>query len=175
MVRPSFLRPQPYAPKRGIAALAASPQIGHSALPLLRTTLGDTTMARGSKTRNSAVGTPSTLTSLLLPAPTAIPSPLNDPIILAQLHHGNYDDPSLDLRVHHPNRQGRPAPAPFRNANTIVTGRNLIATRFNLPNLVGICVRRRIRREVLFALNRQTRGGGGGKPRHRNRFSKVRC
>lgn len=131
-------------------------------------------MAKGSKSRSSANGTPSSLAELLSPAPAAI-SPLNDPVMLGQLYHGNYDDPSLDLRVYHPNAQNRPAPTPVRSANRIVTGQNLIATRFNLPNLVGICVRRKLRREVLFALNRQTRGGRGGGRRHRNRFSKVHC
>lgn len=54
---------------------------------------------------------------------------------------------------------------------------------FNLPWQVIICVRRRKRREVLFALNRVRRvfsGGRGGKlhlrrRRHRSYWSEVRC
>lgn len=43
---------------------------------------------------------------------------------------------------------------------------------FREPKSVPICVRRRIRREVIFA----TTGGGGGQPPRRfNEFSKISC
>lgn len=44
---------------------------------------------------------------------------------------------------------------------------------FAAPASVMVCVRRKMRREVLHALKR-TRSGAG-KPRRRNRFSDVRC
>lgn len=43
---------------------------------------------------------------------------------------------------------------------------------FKAPKFVAICVRRKIRREVLLALGR---GGGGKRRPRRNAYSNVRC
>lgn len=158
------------------------PTIGPQCAPLLRTTLGDTTMAKGKSTRN-ADGSPSSLTSLLSgSSPLAIPSPpvtpLDDPVILNQLNHGRYDDPVSDRRRYHPEGRYRPATALIKDAARVVVGKEPHSLLFNLPNIVAICVRRKTRREVLFALDRHHRKGSGGgrrKPRKRNNYSGIKC
>lgn len=45
---------------------------------------------------------------------------------------------------------------------------------FNLPKHVGICIRRKIRKQIMFALKK--RGKGARAKRHRfNSYSRVRC
>lgn len=147
---------------------------GHSAHSLLRTTLGDTQMAKTQKNRN-ALSTPPTLATLLsVPSPPIQPStinPLDDPVIVNQLNHGNYYD---DRRRHHPAPHFKPPHGLIRGATRLVIGKAPTTVRFAVPDLVGICVRRKARREVMHALKRINRGKGGGK-RRRNRYSNVQC
>lgn len=101
---------------------------------------------------------------------------------------------SEDRRLYHPDGFVRPAasvrtgrPAAFRESSWKGVGvrpRTLggkarqvkkvrHAQRFNVPDDVAVCVRRRMRREVLHAL-RKTRGGAGSRKR-RNFWSGVYC
>lgn len=45
--------------------------------------------------------------------------------------------------------------------------------RFRVPNMVVLCVRRKIRREVIHALDLTRKGAGGSK--RRNEWSNVKC
>lgn len=140
-------------------------------------------MAKGTSSRGSAhvSTTPSSLTTLLaLPTtPTAIVSPLTDPVIRQQLYHGNYDDPISDRRRYQPDRRSAPPHAFKRDAIRLYTGlahpsRELTKSiRFARPDLITICLRRKVRREVLHALRRTRKGSGGG--RRRNFWSDVKC
>jgi len=68
-----------------------------------------------------------------------------------------------DRRQHHPSYEDRPARS-FNQANhrliAIGLGASVpVAIGFNRPNKVLTCVRRKIRREVMFALNKTGRRG----------------
>lgn len=60
-----------------------------------------------------------------------------------------------------------------RVARAINTPAQGLIQSFNVPGRVMVCVRRKIRREVLHALGRA--GKGGGKKRRRNEWSNVKC
>lgn len=155
-------------------------------------------MAKGKSTGSNAYGTPPSLTSLLSPS---LPPAIVDPVILKQLTTvRNYEYPlrprqlvTQDLRYYHPAKAIRAAPALIRSATRLVvrphkrvlkaiTPKTIYeptndlshAIGFHRPNLVGICVRRKIRREVLHALHRTNRGRGGGH-RRRNAWSGIKC
>lgn len=81
--------------------------------------------------------------------------------------------PIGDRRKYHPQNRMRPAHAFNRNAIRLVDEWRTARVAFNVPRLVGICVRRKVRREVLHALNRTGKGSGG--PRRRNFYSSVKC
>lgn len=61
------------------------------------------------------------------------------------------------------------APASVRQNPLKLPGR----VAFTAPNGVAVCVRRKNRREVLFALNRTKKGAGS--PKRRNSWSDVKC
>lgn len=94
-----------------------------------------------------------------------------------------------DNRLFHPERDFRPAlfisttrPARYRDVNV---NRRVSDKRrrmelfspthflFDRPRDVTVCVRRKARREVLFAYRRT--GKGARAPRHRNYWSDVKC
>lgn len=90
-----------------------------------------------------------------------------------------------DRRVFHPVKKHRPAllvsglPAQLKIRKPQVRGRVLrtVVPRgvsFEAPRQVAVCVRRKDRREVLFA-NRQTRRGAGARRRRRNWWSEISC
>lgn len=85
-----------------------------------------------------------------------------------------------DRRVYHPERYYRPARALSKLAGSVKLKRvagnrqRLFAPdvlRFAIPEKVAVCVRRKERREVIFALKRFGRGGA----RRRSYFSDVSC
>lgn len=151
----------------------------------------------GSSNRSSAYGTPSSLTSLL--SPTQYPLPQ---ISLPPLYQGWTHEPlsrlvDLDRRQFHPQQEQRPPAATVRRAARLfispvrTVGRELrrearnkalrapvkalsSTVRFAIPSHVGICVRRKVRREVLHALKRTNKRGTGG-PRRRNPYSGIKC
>lgn len=89
-----------------------------------------------------------------------------------------------DRREYHPDRQNRPPAALPRSSRklVIVTPQNKAATRkttlpsklgFSAPQGVVLCVRRKQRREILFAKSRT--GRGAHTPKKRNAWSNVKC
>lgn len=86
-----------------------------------------------------------------------------------------------DRRTFHPARYLRGAQTLGGKFNAEVVARPAKLTRsvpahigFRAPARVVLCVRRRQRKEVLFAL-RKTRKGAGARRRRRNIWSGVRC
>ncbi|UDN67880.1 hypothetical protein [robinz microvirus RP_165] len=154
-------------------------------------------MAKGTSGRGSATGTPSSLTTLLSPkeavadvtamwqALAATEYNIGTPT-RSQLRSTNFYDPIGDRRRYRPDKSIAP-PHAFNRAATRLhigqLGRSLRAisrgklpsrVRFAVPNLIALCLRRQIRREVLHAFHRTTRGHGGGR-RKRNFWSDVKC
>lgn len=136
--------------------------------------------AKSSNSRRNADDispTPTSLTSLLSPPLPAVP--LEDPVIIKQLMHSWPEaphDPISDRRRFHPERHFRPAYALIPGAARLGIGRNIAKVSFITPKAVAICLRRKVRREVYFALGlKKKKGKGGGKPRRRNHYSSVSC
>lgn len=146
-------------------------------------------MAKGRSSRGSAHGTPSSLTSLL--SPTIKPTkPMVAPTTLSYLQQDIQQEAALATLKRsqwHPQQQRRPANATKRSSTRLVIGGVAIPTqelrigpistgvRFAVPHKIGICVRRKIRREVLHALLRTNKSGGGKSPRRRNFYSGIKC
>lgn len=131
-------------------------------------------MARGSSARGSAHGTPSSLTSLL--APTVVQQPLVVPITEVQAVGLNQLGIDFDGREYHPARRIQSPGSFVRSAGRLLSGRSkkfLGPERFAVPNLVSVCIRRKMRREVLHAFNKTRSGRGGG--RRRNKWSSIKC
>lgn len=82
---------------------------------------------------------------------------------------------SGDRRVFQPDRSIAPPHTPVRSSSRVVAplGGRLSTLRFQDPKLVAICVRRKQRKEVLFA-KRKTRKGAGSR-KHRNFWSDIKC
>lgn len=82
-----------------------------------------------------------------------------------------------DRRVFHPARAFRPVVGARGKVSRVQArvGRGLgaLSYHFNAPSRVMACVRRKDRREVLFALGRT--GRGARSPKRRNVLSNVRC
>lgn len=113
------------------------------------------------------------LTSLLDPLESAMPVEVS-PFDLSLLEDG---------RQYHPEGVFRP-PLSFDGYTDLEVPRAVpgaaarptalpVAVGFANPERVGICVRRRTRREVLFAKNFHRRGAGSA--RRHTRWSKVKC
>lgn len=148
-------------------------------------------MARGSRGQRD-ISNPIANDPLLPLLDPIEPSPLIDPLV---------DDPLLsfeDRRFYHPAGYNRPALMSWssdvvlgyannavRNLLYDVSGKRYVdraknyigaAAAFRDPSRVAICVRRKVRREVLFALSPHRRiGSGRGKHRRRNWASSIRC
>lgn len=86
-----------------------------------------------------------------------------------------------DRRQHYPaGRQNRPAASSRRHlVKTKPTKLSAFAQKaiqaFNYPNSVMICVRRKIRKEVMHALGKSGKGSRFQRKPKYNRHSKVRC
>lgn len=84
-----------------------------------------------------------------------------------------------DRRTYDPTRPSRNISPSNRNASRlrqITPDPTLSKLRFNLPNDIPICARRKRRRAVLHALGMAGRkGNGAGKKRKTNHWSKVKC
>lgn len=77
-----------------------------------------------------------------------------------------------DMRHWHPDRFIGPPPSNVRQARRLVQS-DRYKVRFARPDLVGVCLRRKTRKEVLFALGKT--GRGSGRPRRFNQWSKIKC
>lgn len=109
---------------------------------------------------------------------SVIPGPLVTPLLpkpLTQLE---------DRRAFHPERSGRPAGAVQRSNGRLVIpaapspkthqrARLPVSVGFAVPEKVALCVRRRTRKEVLFAKRLTAKGARGN--RRRNQWSDVKC
>lgn len=84
-----------------------------------------------------------------------------------------------DRRQYHPAGHHRPASSPRKAvAPSSIDARSAMSPGhplrvFNAPSHVAICVRRKVRDEVLHALGKT--GKGSGRPRRRTQWSKVKC
>lgn len=95
---------------------------------------------------------------LLLPLPDALPA--------AVLDVG-------DRRLWRPDA-GTVGPAAVqRSARRLVASEPAHTTAFSDPRLVALCVRRKIRREVIMALKKNRKGAGA--KRRRNEWSDIKC
>lgn len=79
-----------------------------------------------------------------------------------------------DLRRYRPDRSVQPPQYTNKNATRIKQGRFPRTLKFAAPPRVAICVRRKQRKEVLFA-KRLTRAGAGAKNRNFNFWSRISC
>lgn len=152
---------------------------------LIRTGLGDTTMAKGrSSNRGNAISSTQSLTSLL-----ALPQKPGPLLTLAQIIKEYPDAPIVrlegDRRQYQPGGKRRhSAHALIRGATRLHIGRVGRSVKrelglshslsFRMPDYVSICLRRKIRREVYLALNKKGRRGSGA-PRRRNAWSSIKC
>ncbi|QXP08106.1 MAG: hypothetical protein [Arizlama microvirus] len=155
---------------------------------LIHTTLGDTDMARGTSSRSSAYGTPSSLTSLLTPNkkpwlyPTTYINPAREEPYVTISYPSTYS--VEDRRTHNPNRNLTSPSSLIRSATRLAgLSPRLVGafqhTRkreplFSQPDAVAICIRRKVRREIIHAFNLRTKGAKSGH-RRRHLFSNVGC
>ncbi len=87
--------------------------------------------------------------------------------------HAALAAPRADRRQYDPTVRSAPAPAITRSAARLVAARGQPGVQFTAPPLVAQCVRRGVRREVLFA-RRKPFGHRRGK-RRRNQWSDIQC
>lgn len=143
-------------------------------------------MAKGSKKGDSANGTPTSLTELLsppvMPVTLTVPQLVSDHISMMPMTSSISRLQALafeeDRRRHYPDQSVRPPGHLIRSAIRLYHSPERALgvpnmPSFRIPNLVTICVRRKMRREVLHALNK-TKGGRGGR-RRRNQWSGIKC
>lgn len=81
-----------------------------------------------------------------------------------------------DRRLFHPEGYYRPARGSSRLAVSLKPAKPMSGTafRFAMPNKVAVCVRRRTRRQVIFALNKAG-AGARARARRRNYQSDIGC
>lgn len=121
-------------------------------------------MARSRRSSNRPTAIPSSIASRWLVRPIVPLSPLIE---------------LEDRRAYHPERVYRAPRASVRKAAQIVVKRS--GRPFRFPDVLGfrqprrvlLCVRRQMRKEVLFA-HRRVRSGAGGR-RRRNYWSGISC
>lgn len=146
-------------------------------------------MARVSSRRGNAVGTPPTLSTMLALPKTPYVSPsattwdsYNEPGPSTSFR--SYNPSWDDQRRHHPGKRNATPSSLIRGATRLHIGNigknagrgkapGILphSVQFRIPNLVSLCIRRKIRREVLHA-KRRTNGRGS---RRHNQWSKIAC
>lgn len=150
--------------------------------------------SRGSSADATPLSTPSSLTELLVPQTTISPlvelnpPALSDPVMVRQLYHGRYtSEPLYDRRRHQPTDYPQSPGSTYARATRLHVGgfsplsRSTreddipAGLRFAIPSHIAVCVRRKVRREVLHALDRTSKRGRGGGKRHRNFWSGIKC
>lgn len=116
---------------------------------------------------SSAMSSTPSLDTLLLyklrPPPVLLPVPSFSYSVVRQ---------AGDRRFWQPDRTTRPPHAVKPGASRVVA-KNLNALRFADPRAVALCARRKIRKQVMFALRRTKKGSSGRK--HRNFWSSITC
>lgn len=150
-------------------------------------------MAKGTSRRGNAHYTPQSLTSVVGPTRTYGPSVTSTQSLLDALQEQRAYEQQLavlrsdDRRHYHPARRLAGPGALIRRATQLHIGQVGRSVRksahrqglpntvkFRMPNLVSICVRRKIRREVYLALYKG-KSRGSGASRRRNFWSDVKC
>lgn len=125
-----------------------------------------------------STSTPDTsLTTLLSPARSV------SPIKLRELPISRYDLATEtieilgDDRQYHPLGPARPQQRATGQVATLRRTYNSLNHKigFNTPDNVFRCIRRKSRREVLFAFNKQRKRGQGGGKYKRNYWSQFKC
>lgn len=106
----------------------------------------------------------SLLTFKLRPPPSLLPLPSFTPSQVLD---------AGDRRLFEPGRSTRPPHTPRPGSSRVVAGTKFSSLRFADPRFVGICVRRKIRKQVLFALHKTRKGSSGG--RKHNFWSSISC
>lgn len=148
----------------------------------MRTVTGDTAMAaKGTSNRGSANDISPSLDSLLSP-PLPPTKPLVQTSLVVPVSRPSVLTPQSDRRLYHPNKfmvHALPRAAaqlvPDRRGNAIRAQNLSPRLMFNTPARVALCVRRKMRREVLHALKLTRKSGKGGGRRHRNAWSQIKC
>lgn len=91
-----------------------------------------------------------------------------------------YLAPITDRRTYHPAPRFRPVTVSGSRHHTLAPGKKFLTpfgvtpiVRFEAPRKIAVCVRRKTRREVLFAQRRT--GKGARSPRRRDEWSDVSC
>lgn len=124
---------------------------------------------RGSDGRDVSI-TPS-LTTLLRPLPQQTIQ--RNPLKYTVKDIMPLDDPVLeDRRMYTPDKLRTPT-AYTRRAIRIRAGYHPRSLNFRIPNLVALCLKRKMRKEVLHALKKA--GKGGQKKRKLNFWSRIGC
>lgn len=136
----------------------------------------------GRKRDNSSNTTQTQNTSLtVLLRPARMVSPVNTlPVSRYDLATDTVEVLGDDGRTYHPLGPRRPQ---MRASGAVATIRRTYSSfrklnhglHFHNPINVMRCVRRKTRREVLFAFNKQRKRGQGGGKYKRNYWSKIRC
>lgn len=146
---------------------------GLQCVPLIRTVLGDTMAIRSRGNRPSSTSQRDAVLG-------------RDPLFSSPRLLGLDQARAIvraieDRRTFHPLRELRPARATRRaSARTVVSPAKLAGRfpptglSFSVPRDVAVCVRRKTRREVIFAFKKAGKGSRARK-RRRNAFSDKRC
>jgi len=130
-------------------------------------------MARSKNSQRDVSNSPLTpsLDSLLAykirPAPVLLPVPNN------YLQQQQAVLQTGDRRLFQPDRSTSPPHAVTRKAARVQAGNSLNSLKFSDPGLVALCVRRKIRKEVIFALRKNKKGSGAS--RRKNFWSNISC
>lgn len=112
-----------------------------------------------------------TPTRLVLPRPVWLPEPA--PVTVPPRRVVLASGP--DRRQYRPDRSTRPPAATYPGAARVIASPSVAASvRFTSPPHVAICIRRKARKEVLFAKQR-VKQGSRRKRRNRNFWSDVHC
>lgn len=135
--------------------------------------------SKSSKGRSGAITTNPTRTSSVLRPNTRPLSLLSTLTTINPLEDGNYGQ--HDGRYWNPTRATSGPATATRGAARLnpdkyrsLRGQQLPwRLQFSLPRSVALCVRRRIRRQVMFALG--LRGKGSRSGRNRNLYSGIKC
>lgn len=148
-------------------------------------------MAKGTSSRGNAYGTPSSLTSLLAlqqTKPVALLRPTTLTFLADDIQkEAQYVRSSTDSRRFHPLGKLRSPGATPRSAGRLVTysaptaklgssGSLPSRVAFAVPSQVAVCLRRKVRREVLHALYpKRIAKLGSGASRRRTAYSGIKC
>lgn len=105
------------------------------------------------------------------------PTPYQKQIKQLQLYNSFMKSAELsatpDRRAFRPDKTINPPASIRRGATRIRTGYHPRSLNFHTPNLIALCVRRKVRKEVLHALRKA--GKGGQKKRKLNFWSRIGC